>query len=440
MRAEHDKILAQRASLLKSARAARSSTSSMLSTLEVWDAQLAAAAARLIAARVDVVRRLRPWVASAYETVSGTSGQRSRAQIAYRSSLLTHEGHPEPDPHDESAWLAGEETLLDETTVATRLENAMGELHAREIDRGANLVGAHRDDLSLFLAGLPARGFASHGEQWSLALALRLASYDMLRTDVNAYGGDGEPVLILDDVFASLDEQRRRALAQMVAGAQQVLLTAAVDDDVPAELAGARYRVADGEVTVVEPSAPTGDGPLPDVLAQRALTRQRAQAWEKGDSRVPVRRLREPAGGTGGKDAQQAAPWDQRRELARALGQNPDDPADRARTGAGTRPARPHPLRPPHRAARAAPHGRRQRLGGKARGGRRRRPVAGHRGRSGRRALHHRVLRRRSHHPARLVLELGPAAAAPPAHHRGQDRRGPALGARRPPGRRYQHR
>jgi len=249
VRAEHDKILVQRASLLKSARAARSSTSSMLSTLEVWDAQLAAAAARLIAARVDVVRRLRPWVASAYETVSGTCGQRSRAQIAYRSSLLTHEGVPEPDPHDETAWLAGEETLLDETALAARLESAMGELHAREIDRGANLVGAHRDDLSLFLTGLPARGFASHGEQWSLALALRLASYDMLRTDIDAYGGDGEPVLILDDVFASLDEQRRRALAQMVAGAQQVLLTAAVDDDVPAELAGARYRVADGEVT-----------------------------------------------------------------------------------------------------------------------------------------------------------------------------------------------
>ena len=249
VRAEHDKILAQRASLLKSARAARSSTASMLSTLEVWDTQLAAAAARLITARVDVVRRLRPWVASAYETVSGSSGERSRAQLAYRSSLLGHEGSPDPDPHDEAAWLAGEESLLDEAAVTTRLESAMGELHAREIDRGANLVGAHRDDLSLFLTGLPARGFASHGEQWSLALALRLASYDMLRTDVDAYGGDGEPILILDDVFASLDEQRRRALARMVAGAQQVLLTAAVDDDVPAELAGARYRVTDGEVT-----------------------------------------------------------------------------------------------------------------------------------------------------------------------------------------------
>ena len=140
-------------------------------------------------------------------------------------------------------------SLPELSALAARLESAMGELHAREIDRGANLVGAHRDDLSLFLTGLPARGFASHGEQWSLALALRLASYDMLRTDIDAYGGDGEPVLILDDVFASLDEQRRRALAQMVAGAQQVLLTAAVDDDVPAELSGARYRVADGEVT-----------------------------------------------------------------------------------------------------------------------------------------------------------------------------------------------
>ena len=159
VRNEHDKILAQRASLLKSARAARSSTASMLSTLEVWDAQLATAAARLIAARVDVMRRLRPWVAAAYETVSGSSGERSRAQLAYRSSLLTHEGISEPDPHDEAAWLAGEETLLDETAVTTRLESALGELHA-----------------------------------------------------------------------------------------QQVLLTAAVDDDVPDELAGARYRVADGKV------------------------------------------------------------------------------------------------------------------------------------------------------------------------------------------------
>ena len=125
----------------------------------------------------------------------------------------------------------------------------MGALRAREIDRGANLVGAHRDDLSLFLGPLPARGFASHGEQWSLALALRLASYEMLRRDVDAYGGDGEPVLLLDDVFSSLDDARRRALAHLVAGAQQALVTAASEHDVPGELAGARWRVNGSELS-----------------------------------------------------------------------------------------------------------------------------------------------------------------------------------------------
>lgn len=251
VRTEHDKILAQRASLLKSARAARRSTASMLSTLEVWDAQLAAAAATLIAARVDVVRRLRPWVASSYEAVSQAQ---SPVHLAYRSSLLAHEGVADPDPRaiapgQEESWPPGEAELLDQASTAERLEAAMGQLHAREIDRGANLVGAHRDELSLFLSGMPAKGFASHGEQWSLALALRLASYEMLRHDVDAYGGDGEPVLILDDVFASLDDKRRRALAHMVAGAQQVLVTAAVPQDVPGELDGMRLSVAGSRIS-----------------------------------------------------------------------------------------------------------------------------------------------------------------------------------------------
>ncbi|QKD78867.1 DNA replication/repair protein RecF [Actinomyces marmotae] len=250
-RLEHDKILAQRASLLRSARAHRgrgsSSMESMMSTLEVWDAQLAAAASRLIVARIEVVRRLRPWVESCYEAVSGNQ---SEARLAYRSSLLAHEGAIEPEPG--TGWDAvatAESGLADAQAVAARLEVAMGGLHEREIERGANLVGAHRDDLSLFLGSLPAKGFASHGEQWSLALALRLASYEMLRHDVDAYGGDGEPVLILDDVFASLDDRRRQALASMVVGAQQVLVTAAVDADVPDGLAGARFRVAGSEVT-----------------------------------------------------------------------------------------------------------------------------------------------------------------------------------------------
>lgn len=264
VRAEHDKILAQRASLLKSARAARrrgerGARESMLTTLEVWDAQLAAAAAQMMAARVEVLARLRPWVESSYAAVSqAPAGQPATpVHLAYRSSLLAHEGHPEPDPRvvvpaasgPESQWLAGEDELTDVPALAARLEAAMSALHDREIERGANLVGAHRDDLALFLHHLPAKGFASHGEQWSLALALRLASYEMLRHDVDAFAGDGEPVLILDDVFASLDDRRRRALSRLVAGAQQVLLTAAVDDDVPPELAGARFRVAGSQVS-----------------------------------------------------------------------------------------------------------------------------------------------------------------------------------------------
>ncbi|WP_194948918.1 DNA replication/repair protein RecF [Actinomyces trachealis] len=244
VRADHERILAQRAGLLKSARAQRTPTKTLETTLEIWDAQLAAAAAQLIAARIDVVARLRPWVASRYESIS--LGQ-SAAMIAYRSSLLEHEGASEPDPQGDPAQL--EAQLADIPATTARLVAAMGALHAKEIDRGVNLVGAHRDDLALFLGNLSAKGFASHGEQWSLALALRLASYEMLRHDVDAFGGDGEPVLVLDDVFASLDARRRAALAGMVAGAQQVLLTAAVDEDVPAELVGARLRVQDSEVS-----------------------------------------------------------------------------------------------------------------------------------------------------------------------------------------------
>src|SRR5206468_1032538 len=133
---------------------------------------------------------------------------------------------------------------------AALTERLLAELERRrddELDRGVSLVGPHRDELVLRLGNgdpsapsLPVRGYASHGESWSFALALRLASYDLLRAD-----GDG-PILILDDVFAELDTERRRQLAELVAGAEQVLVTAAVEDDVPDVLAGTRYLVADG--------------------------------------------------------------------------------------------------------------------------------------------------------------------------------------------------
>lgn len=126
--------------------------------------------------------------------------------------------------------------------LGEQLTGALAEVRKQEIERGVTLVGPHRDDLVLKLGQLPAKGYASHGESWSYALALRLASYDLLRAEGN------EPVLVLDDVFAELDVRRRERLAELVAPGEQVLVTAAVDDDVPAVLAGARYLVADGAV------------------------------------------------------------------------------------------------------------------------------------------------------------------------------------------------
>jgi DNA replication and repair protein RecF len=122
------------------------------------------------------------------------------------------------------------------------LLEALGGVRGSEIERGVTLVGPHRDDLVLRLGELPARGFASHGESWSVALALRLASYGLLKEE------GPEPVLVLDDVFAELDARRRERLAELVAPGEQVLVTAAVPEDVPGALVGARFAVAEGRV------------------------------------------------------------------------------------------------------------------------------------------------------------------------------------------------
>ena len=120
---------------------------------------------------------------------------------------------------------------------------ALAEVRDSELERGVCLAGPHRDELELSIRGLPARGYASHGESWSLALALRLASFELLRA------GREDPVLILDDVFAELDAGRRERLARLVAAAEQVLVTAAVPEDVPAVLAGVRFTVSAGGLT-----------------------------------------------------------------------------------------------------------------------------------------------------------------------------------------------
>ncbi|MFF8384138.1 DNA replication/repair protein RecF [Streptomyces kanasensis] len=223
VRSDYDRVLKQRNTLLKTAAMARrhGGRSMDLSTLDVWDQHLAHAGAELLAQRLDLVATLQPLAVKAYEQLAPGGGP---VTLEYRGSV------------GDVAVTAGREELVE------RLLGALAEVRKQEIDRGVTLVGPHRDDLGLMLGQMPAKGYASHGESWSYALALRLASYDLLRSEGN------EPVLVLDDVFAELDGRRRERLAELVAPGEQVLVTAAVDDDVPGVLAGTRYAVAEGAV------------------------------------------------------------------------------------------------------------------------------------------------------------------------------------------------
>ncbi len=269
---DYDRTVRQRSALLKSAGAARfgrarargraapppredeedGPPSSELSTLDVWDAKLAALGGQIVALRARLVAALTPYVHDAYEAVSAGQGA---ATTTYRPSNETVEPGTIPSPAEAEAMLLA----------------AMVELRSKELDRGVCLVGPHRDDVELRLGELPAKGYASHGESWSFALALRLASYRLLTAGPSTLpagpgGGDGapwadplgagwaedsEPVLVLDDVFAELDARRRDRLAGLVVDARQVLVTAAVGSDVPASLVGARFDVHEGQVTRV---------------------------------------------------------------------------------------------------------------------------------------------------------------------------------------------
>ncbi|MEV4558810.1 DNA replication/repair protein RecF [Kitasatospora sp. NPDC049285] len=228
VRSDYERVLKQRNALLKTAAMARRAgggKAADLATLEVWDGHLARTGAELTAFRIQLAAALQPLVAQAYGQLAPGAGE---TVLEYRSSF---EGEL-PTSREQA-----EQQLLD-ALQATRKQ---------EIDRGLTLVGPHRDELLLKLGPLPAKGYASHGESWSYALALRLASYELLRAE------GGEPVLVLDDVFAELDSRRRDRLAELVAGGEQVLVTAAVPEDVPKVLSGARYGVSDGTVTRLAP-------------------------------------------------------------------------------------------------------------------------------------------------------------------------------------------
>ena len=229
VRADYERVVRQRNALLKSAGASIRSGRGDVRTLDVWDSHLATTGAELLAGRLRLVSLLAPDVAKAYAQVSDGQGD---AAIAYRTSLGEDLASGPP---------------VDRELLAARLLEAMAKARPQELERGVSLVGPHRDDLQLNLGPFPAKGFASHGESWSFALALRLASYELLRAD-GGPDGDGEPVLVLDDVFAELDTGRRDRLAALVAGAEQVLVTAAVPQDVPEALEGARFDVMAGEV------------------------------------------------------------------------------------------------------------------------------------------------------------------------------------------------
>lgn len=236
VRAEYERVLRQRTALLKSVPGARyRGDRGVFDTLEVWDSRLAEHGAELVAARIDLVNQLAPEVKKAYQLLAPESRS---ASIGYRASM--------------DVTGLSEQSDTDRQLLAARLLAALAARRDAELERGVCLVGPHRDDLILRLGDQPAKGFASHGEAWSLAVALRLAAYQLLRVD------GGEPVLLLDDVFAELDVMRRRALATAAESAEQVLVTAAVLEDIPAGWDARRVHIdvrADdtGSMSVVLP-------------------------------------------------------------------------------------------------------------------------------------------------------------------------------------------
>ncbi|WP_373121201.1 DNA replication/repair protein RecF [Mycobacterium marinum] len=235
VRADYDKVLRQRTALLKSVSGARfRGDRGALDTLDVWDSRLAQHGAELMAARIDLVHLLAPEVEKAYQLLAPESRS---AAIAYRASM--------------DAFVAADDAAPDRVTLEEGLLAALAARRDAELERGVCLVGPHRDDLELRLGDQPAKGFASHGESWSMAVALRLAAFALLSAD------GSEPVLLLDDVFAELDAARRTALARVAESAEQVLVTAAVLEDIPSGWDARKVHIdlrdsADGRVSAVQ--------------------------------------------------------------------------------------------------------------------------------------------------------------------------------------------
>lgn len=245
--ADYDRVLKQRTALLKSARA-RGIRGNALSTLEVWDDKLIQLGTDVIRARLALADDLAGPVATAYTAIAGAD---HRPELEWMLSI----GGGDPDDDDDAASrIPGSAPAgASADDIQRQFRDALTARRAVELERGLTLVGPHRDDLLLRVRGLPVKGYASHGESWSVALALRLASAELLR----AHSQLGDPVLILDDVFAELDTDRRARLAGLVEGYEQVVVTAAVEEDVPSGLRARTVRVVAG--TIVANGAEEGD-------------------------------------------------------------------------------------------------------------------------------------------------------------------------------------
>ena len=248
---DFERVLKQRNTLLKTARQT-GAKGSALSTLDAWDQSLVSYGSEIIAARVDLVERLRPHLFEAYQSIAIANNE---PRILVKSSLLgtaIPSGWGDDDDAEDLEYIQ----TADRTEIEALYSAKLATVRIKELERGITLVGPHRDDLVLMLGTLPAKGYASHGESWSYALALRLASIALLRAETRT----GDPILILDDVFAELDAGRRARLAGMVAGNEQVLITAAVAEDVPEELIATVFHVKHGEVSADQDAHANAEG------------------------------------------------------------------------------------------------------------------------------------------------------------------------------------
>ncbi|MCT9819463.1 DNA replication/repair protein RecF [Microbacterium sp. W1N] len=241
--ADYERVLRQRTTLLKSARA-RGIRGDELSTLDVWDDKLVQLGTQVIRGRLALAADLSQPLADAYTAIAGADHS---PQLEWLLSLDGAAADDDDDARDAApapAAASAGDAVQTQEQIEARFRTALAAKRDAELDRAVTLVGPHRDDLLLRVRGLPVKGYASHGESWSVALALRLASARLLREQSML----GDPVLILDDVFAELDTDRRSRLAGVVADFEQVIVTAAVEEDVPPALRARTVRVEAGTI------------------------------------------------------------------------------------------------------------------------------------------------------------------------------------------------